>query len=90
MYNDIGTALSIIGSIISIIGTCYNNLLHAHLRAMQIWMVSNIILLVWSVGNYIGLWEGGLSGLALAVMYFVFSTTNLYGLVTREKISTLV
>ena len=83
MYNDIGTALSIVGSIISIVGTCYNNLLHAHLRAMQVWMISNIILLAWSIGNYLGYWEGGLSGLALAVMYSIFSVTNLYGMMKK-------
>lgn len=85
MYNDIGSALSIIGSIISIVGTCYNNLLHEHLRAMQVWMLSNIILLIWSIGNYLKWWDGGLSGLALAIMYGVFTSSNLYGLITKNE-----
>lgn len=72
--------LAIAGSMISIYGTCKNNLWHDHHGAMVVWMYSNIILLVWAAGNCLGYWDGGLSAGALAIMYAVFSITNLYGL----------
>jgi hypothetical protein len=85
LYNDIGTTLAVVGSIISIIGTLTNNLYHKHLLAMQVWAVSNIILLVWAVGNSIGWWDGGLSGIALAIMYSVFTISGVFGLITYAK-----
>lgn len=47
---------------------------------MKFWMVSNIFLLAWAAGYYLGLWDGGISILGLIVMYAVFTVTNLYGL----------
>jgi hypothetical protein len=81
----IGTGLAIIGSTISIIGTLYNNLKLDHRTAMKIWAASNPILVVWSIGLAVGWWDGGLPGVALAVMYLVFAVTNFYGLFVAKK-----
>jgi hypothetical protein len=51
---------------------------------MWIWMPSNIILLVWAIGNSIGWWDGGLSGVALAIMYSIFTISNTLGLVKKD------
>ena len=76
----IGTLLAVAGSAVSIAGACINNLWHRHRLAMQLWMLSNLLLLAWAVGYDFGWWDGGLSGKALVAMYAVFSVTNLYGL----------
>lgn len=47
---------------------------------MQFWMISNVLLLAWAAGYYLGLWDGGISILGLIAMYAVFTVTNLYGL----------
>ena len=57
-----GVILATIGSIISVIGSLYNNLWHNHLAAMKIWGYgSNPLLLIWSLGLCLHLWDGGLS-----------------------------
>jgi hypothetical protein len=76
----IGPALAIIGSILSIAGTLFNNILLAHEAAMMFWMFSNPILLGWAWGYGSGHWDGGLSAKALGVMYLIFTVTNFYGL----------
>lgn len=76
----IGEALAITGSLVSIIGVYENNISRNHFEAMQIWALSNPILFFWSVGIWQGWWDGGISGAALAGLYGVFTTTNLYGL----------
>ena len=43
-------------------------------------MYSNILLLIWCVGDLAGLWNGGISVGAMMIMYLVFTTTNVYGL----------
>lgn len=47
---------------------------------MKIWMTSNPILATWAMGYGLGIWNGGLSAAALAVMYTIFTVTNWYGL----------
>ena len=85
MYNDIGSALAIVGTIISIAGTIANNVWHKHILAMQIWMFSNVILVAWSIGNALDYWGGGLSGVALAIMYFIFTSSGAHGLYQYYK-----
>lgn len=80
MISEIGTGLAICGSFLSVCGALVNNLQHDHNRAMKIWMVSNILLLAWSVGFLAGMWNGGLSVGALMVMYLIFSISNFWGL----------
>ncbi len=76
----IGSALALAGSTISISGALLNNLWLNHHVAMRLWMVSNILLLVWALGFFLGYWNGGLSGVSLIAMYAVFAITNAYGL----------
>jgi type III secretory pathway component EscS len=76
----IGTILAIVGSLLSISGALANNLYHWHRTAMEIWTVSNILLAAWAMGYYIKLWDGGLSAIALCVMYVIFLVSNWYGL----------
>jgi hypothetical protein len=78
--DTIGTALAISGSALSIIGTLINNCALDHIGAMWCWLISNPLLLVWAIGNWKGIWNGGTSITALIVMYFVFFVTGAYGL----------
>jgi hypothetical protein len=80
MLAEIGACLAIGGSIISVAGALINNLKHNHRGAMQLWMFSNVMLLVWSAGYLSGIWNGGLSVGALMVMYLVFAISNFWGL----------
>lgn len=77
---NLGIAIVITGTIISIIGTLYNNIALDHYLAMQLWMISNPLLFVWAIGKIRNWWDGGVSIGSLAVMYFVFAVTNWYGL----------
>ena len=82
----VGITLATTGSIISVIGSLYNNLWHNHLAAMKIWGYgSNPLLLIWSLGLCLHLWDGGLSGVALAAMYSIFTVTNIYGLLKEPS-----
>jgi hypothetical protein len=84
LWDQIGIILSIIGSLISVAGSIENNIFRRHQLAMQIWGYgSNPVLLIWSLGLSLHWWDGGLSGLPLVGMYFVFSTSNLYGLIKK-------
>ena len=76
----IGASLAIIGSCLSIVGTLINNLELDHNRAMEVWMISNPLLLLWGIGYLAGLWNGAVSVGSLCVMYLVFTVTNWYGL----------
>jgi hypothetical protein len=76
----IGLIMAISGTTLSIIGTLYNNIALDHAGAMWIWMVSNPILLAYAYGNYRTWWDGGISMGALCVMYGIFTTSNMWGL----------
>lgn len=85
ILETIGTLLAFIGAAFSITGALFNNLAYRHVTAMKIWMVSNVLLLVWAIGYVLGLWNGALSGIALIVMYLIFSVTNLFALMRRKN-----
>lgn len=80
IVKNIGLALAVIGSAISITGALVNNLLLDHILAMQIWRFSNFILLAWAFGTYKQWFNGGLSAAALCCMYAIFTITNEIGL----------
>ena len=80
MIELVGTAFAVLGSIMSVIGALTNNLRHDHHRAMEWWMYSNILLLVWCAGNLGGLWNGGISIGAMMCMYLIFTVSNVWGL----------
>jgi hypothetical protein len=78
--NTTGSMLAISGTTLAIIGTLVNNISLDHTLAMWLWMLSNPLLLCWTCGSYKKWWNGALSIEAIAVMYFVFSISNFYGL----------
>ena len=77
---DIGLDIAVLGGIISCVGVVWNNIFLDHVTAMQIWAVSNVVLLVWSYGLWKKWWDGGLSGLVLCLMYLFYTVTNIWGL----------
>lgn len=85
-YFFLGSVFALVGSAVSILGALLNNLFLEHKYAMQLWMFSNILLLVWATGFYLGYWNGGLSGFFLMVMYFVFAISNAYGLARYRNV----
>lgn len=80
--SNLGLDLAVLGAIISCLGVFANNILLDHILAMQIWMFSNPVLMLWAIGNWRRWWDGGLSGLALTGMYVIFTVTNLIGLMS--------
>lgn len=76
----IGSGLAVLGSVISIVGALFNNIWHDHRGAMEWWMISNILLLIWAAGLMAGVWNGGVSALALVVMYLIFAVSNWWGM----------
>jgi hypothetical protein len=76
--DNIGSILSIVGSAIGIIGTLVNSIWLNHNLAILVWMISNPILLVWAIGGHNKWWEGGLSYMALVIMYVVFTVSGVY------------
>jgi hypothetical protein len=78
--NTLGNILAISGSILSVTGILVNNILLNHLLAMQLWLASNPLLMIWSIGVMLKQWNGGLSIKAIAVMYFIAFVSGAYGL----------
>ena len=78
--NQIGDTLVISGSIISLFGIIANNYYLNHILAMQIWFLSNPILMTWSIGLMLKKWDGGLPALALVLTYGIAFVTGAYGL----------
>jgi len=79
----IGPVLAITGSAIATIGVIANNILLDHILAMQIWVVSNVLLLVWAYGYTHKWWNNALSGMALVVMYAVMLVSGVWGLLMQ-------
>jgi Ca2+/Na+ antiporter len=77
---DYGFSLAAIGAVISCLGVVYNNIRLDHIAAMEVWMFSNTVLLIWSFGLYKKWWDGGLSGAVLCGMYLFYTVTNIWGL----------
>ena len=77
---SIGTDLAWLGAGISCAGVYANNIMLDHVLAMNIWRMSNIVLLGWSAGLWRKWWDGGLAGLALVVMYGWYVISNEWGL----------
>lgn len=64
------------------VGALANNLSLAHTTAMEIWMISNPLLLVYFAGMDMKWWNGSqhLSNRALISLYLIFTVSNFYGL----------
>jgi len=79
-FSGIGADLAVLGTIVSSCGVVANNLYLNHILAMQIWVISNIILGVWAFGLYRRWWDGGISGVALCLMYAFMLVSGVWGL----------
>jgi hypothetical protein len=67
--------LGIIGGII--------NAIALHDLAIDVWLFSNLFLLIWAVGFIKGWWNKKISVEAIALMYFVFTVCNFYAILIR-------
>lgn len=54
-----------------------------HDLAINIWLFSNLFLLIWAVGFIKEWWNKKLSIEYIAVMYAVFTVCNIYAVITR-------
>ena len=79
-FSGVGADLAVLGTIVSSCGVVANNLYLNHILAMQIWVISNIILCLWAFGLYRRWWDGGISGAALCLMYAFMLVSGVWGL----------
>ena len=79
--NNIGAALGIAGSVVALIGSLAVNLLHDQLLAREIWLLSNPLLLAWSIGAQKKWWGNGLGIGAIVGMYLVYTVTGILSFV---------
>ena len=77
---NIGLDLAVFGSIISIIGVIFNNLLLQHETAMLIWVVSNVLLMTFFYGQYKHWWNDCLSSEVVCAMYGFMLVSGIWGL----------
>jgi hypothetical protein len=80
LVQDLGLDLVVLGTIISVLGVIANNLLLAHILAMQIWMFSNLIFAVYFYGRWKQWWDGGLSDQIMCGLYLFMLISGLWGL----------
>jgi len=76
-----GTILAATGASITTCGVIANNILLDHIIAMQVWVLSNLLLMIWAYGFARKWWDGGLSGAMLCLMYAFMLVSGLWGLV---------
>ena len=79
-FSGIGADLAVLGTIVSSCGVVANNIYLDHILAMQIWVISIIILCLWAFGLYKRWWDGGVSGAALCLMYAFMLVSGVWGL----------
>lgn len=77
---NIGLDLVVVGSCISCIGVIANNILLNHILAMQIWVISNFIFIVYFYGRGSNWWDGVLSDRVMCLMYVVMFVSGIWGL----------
>ena len=76
----LGTALTICGTAISVIGSYENNLVLDHHAAMLIWRWSNLLFAGYFFGRWRGYWDGGLNDAIMTGLYGYYTLTNEIGL----------
>jgi hypothetical protein len=77
----VGNYIAVAASIISITGVIFNNAMLEHTMAMWIWTVSNFLFIIFFFGQYIKLWNSGLSSATICITYVIMFVTGIYGLV---------
>lgn len=77
---DIGLDLVVLGSIISVIGVVYNNIILNHIAAMQIWTVSNLLFVIYFYGRWKNWWDGGVSNAVMCGLYLFMLVSGIWGL----------
>lgn len=80
LWNRIGMVLAVTGSSLSLLGGVANNLLLNHVVAMQLWAISNPLLLLFIMGVYDGKWKNGIGLLFVGGSYAFFFVTGILGL----------
>jgi hypothetical protein len=76
----VGNYLAMLASTVSITGVIFNNVLLMHVVAMRIWSVSNLLFVIFFFGQYIKLWNSGLSSATICITYVIMFVTGIYGL----------
>jgi len=79
-FKDFGLDLVAVGTLISLLGVCYNNIFLMHTAAMYVWMFSNAIFIIYFFGRGKNWWDGGVSNWFLCVNYLVMFVSGVYGL----------
>lgn len=79
MKNNLGTVFIWLGSMLGMLGGIVNALFF-HICAIQIWFISNIILLIWAIGIRYKWWDAQVSIEALIIMYTVYTCCNIFSL----------
>lgn len=75
-----GLDIVVAGSIISLIGVVYNNLLLNHIAAMQIWCISNILFSIYFFGRWRQWWDGGICDEIMCGLYLFMFGSGVWGL----------
>lgn len=77
---DLGLDLAVLGAIISSAGVFANNILLNHTLAMQIWVPSNAIFVLYFFGRWRDWWDGGISNAVMCAMYVMMLVSGVIGL----------
>jgi hypothetical protein len=78
--HNIGSAVAVAGTAVSILGSWANSIWLDHNLAIIIWAVSNPLMALWSIGYAKKWWDGGISGWSLVIMYIYYIITNAWAL----------
>ena len=78
----IGWALIIAGSALGVCGGIANAIA-LHDTAIDIWVVSNLLLFVWAIGYVKGYWNTRVSIEVLVVLYAIYEIQNIYAIMVR-------
>jgi len=78
----IGWVLIVLGSGFGIIGGIINAI-NYHDAAIDVWTISNFLLVLWAIGFIKGWWNKKISVEALVLMYAVFTVCNIYAIIMR-------
>ena len=78
----IGQLVVVLGVATGMIGGIYNALLY-HDIAIDLWLYSNLFLLLWAIGFRKKLWNSSLSVDFLIILYAFYELCNIYAISLR-------